>query len=79
VTQSDFDLKALYGVLDEQRRSRGITWAAVAREINHSRTSGPTIATSTISGLKSGTLSEGDGVLQMLRWLDRNSRAFHAL
>ena len=74
----DFDLKALYAALDEQRRSRGLTWAQATRDIS---AVGPIakihlIASSTITGLRTKTLAEGDGVLQMLRWLGRAPESF---
>ncbi len=30
---ADFDIAALFDALDAQRRSRGLTWSGVAREI----------------------------------------------
>ena len=74
--QSDFELKALYGALDQQRRARGLSWAAVTREINRFKTGGHPIATSTITGLNSKTVAEGDGILQMLLWLRRTPESF---
>lgn len=75
MADSDFDLKALYHALDEQRRLREMSWAAVTREINHFAVGRP-IATSTITGLKNNRLGEGDGILQMLLWLDRTPESF---
>ena len=74
MTFLDFDLKALYEALDEKRRSRGMRWAAVAREINHSKTVG--MAPSTIMGIKDRPQCEGDGILQMLLWLRRTPESF---
>ena len=76
MAHSDFDLKALYDALDEQRRSREMSWAAVAREISRFNTEGHPIATSTITGLKNRALGEGDGILQMLLWLRRTPESF---
>jgi hypothetical protein len=80
VAHADFSLKALYEALDEQRRSRGLTWAAAAREINGiapgERAEGHPIATSTITGLQSKTVAEGDGILGMLLWLRRTPESF---
>jgi hypothetical protein len=76
VAHADFDLKALYDALDEQRRSREMSWAAVTREINRFKTEGHPIATSTITGLKNKALGEGDGILQMLLWLRRTPESF---
>lgn len=67
----DFDLRALYDALDEQRQSRKMSWAAVAREVNHLCTFMRPIAASTIVGLKQKPAGEGDGILQMLLWLRR--------
>ena len=71
----DFDLKALYNAMDEQRRARELSWAAAAREISRLHTTGP-IGTSTIRGVRDRTVVEGDGVLQMLLWLDRAPESF---
>jgi hypothetical protein len=72
----DFDLQALYAALDEQRRSRGMSWAAVMREVNRFNTEGHPIATSTITGLRSKKVVEGDGILQLLLWLGRTPESF---
>ena len=74
----DFDLSALFQALNAQRQSRGLTWAQVSGEINDV---GPIvrrhpIASSTITGLRTKRLAEGDGVLQMLRWLGRAPESF---
>jgi len=76
VTRADFDLEALYRAIDEQRRARGLTWAAAAREINRGGTGRRPIAVSSITGLATKAVAEGDGVLQMLRWLDRTPESF---
>jgi len=64
-----FDVSALYDALDAQRRSRDLSWSAVARAIGG-------ISVSTLTGLPGRTVVEGDGVLQMLRWLDRAPESF---
>jgi len=76
MAHSDFDLKALYDALDEQRRSREMSWAAVTREVNRFLTVARPIATSTITGLKNKDVGEGDGILQMLLWLRRTPESF---
>jgi hypothetical protein len=76
VAHADFDLKALYDALEEQRRSREMSWAAVTREINRFKTAGHPIATSTITRLKHKAVGEGDGILQMLLWLRRTPESF---
>jgi hypothetical protein len=77
-TRNDFDLKRLHDAIDEKRRSQGLSWAAVARQINRFDTGGHPIATSTIRGLETKSTAEGDGVLQMLLWLDRTPESFIA-
>jgi hypothetical protein len=74
----DFDLKALYAALDQQRQARGLTWAQATREINAVGPAPPRhpIATSTITGLRTKVVAEGAGVLQMLRWLGRAPESF---
>jgi hypothetical protein len=74
----DFDLRALYLALDAQRQARGLTWAQATSQIN---AVGPVvrrhpIASSTITGLRTKRIAEGDGVLQMLRWLARSPESF---
>jgi hypothetical protein len=73
---ADFDLKALYAAMDDQRRSRALSWAAVTREINHFITDGHPVASSTITGVKTKAVAEGDGILQMLLWLRRTPESF---
>jgi hypothetical protein len=74
----DFELRALYEALDAQRQSRGLTWAAATREISivGSTIGRRPVASSTIKALSSKALAEGDGVLQMLRWLGRAPETF---
>ena len=78
MTQADFDLEALYEALDERRRSLAMSWAAVARAVNGSDANVHRIAASTITGLATRAVAEGDGVLQMLVWLDRTPESFIA-
>src|SRR4051812_21369707 len=76
MASADFDLAALYDALDAQRRARGLTWAAATREINCFSTAGHPMSASTITGVKSRAIVEGDGVLQMLLWLGRSPESF---
>src|SRR5262245_7660179 len=78
MSAEDFDLKMLHAALDEQRQARGLTWVQATREINAvgPPSSRHPIATSTIVGLRTKTLAEGAGVLQMLRWLGRAPESF---
>ena len=76
---ADFDVGAVYRALDERREERALTWAQVTREINDAfgGTAGPRpISPSTVRGLRDRTVVEGDGVLQMLRWLGRSPESF---
>lgn len=56
-----FDSMALYEALDKQRRSRGMTWTQLSKEI--------CVSTSTITGTKRGGRMEVDGMLAMVDWL----------
>src|SRR5262249_7170663 len=79
IPDSDFDVAALHSAINEQRLRRKMSWNAVALEVNRAdeRHSIRPISASTISGLKSKRWGvEGDGVLQMLLWLDRSPESF---
>jgi len=73
---SEFDLKSLYDALDQRRRSRKMTWADVAREVNRFGTGRHQLASSTIRSLETQAVAEGDGALQMLLWLGRTPESF---
>lgn len=76
---NDFSLKALYDALDAQRQARGLSWPQVMREMQGSkRTSIPTrrLSRSTVTGTRVRRVAEGDGVLAMLRWLNRSPESF---
>jgi hypothetical protein len=78
VSAADFSLPSLYAALDGQRVARGLTWAQAVREINtpfDGSTSRP-IAASTITSTRTKPRAEGDGVLQMIRWLGRSPESF---
>jgi hypothetical protein len=74
----DFDLQALGAALDAQREARGLSWAAVAGQIHDPlvRTPATGVNASTIRGVGTRASAEGDGVLAMLRWLDRTPESF---
>lgn len=78
MNSGDFSLAALYAALDEQRRSRGLTWAGAVREMSWPFTQGASrpLAVSTVTTLRTKPIAEGDGVLQMLRWLGRTPESF---
>lgn len=73
-----FDITALYAAIDTQRQLRAMSWQEVAREINgSSRSASPRrLSPSTLTGLRRRRAVEGDGVLQMLRWLHRTPESF---
>ena len=74
----DFSIEALYAALDAARRARGITWQETAREISSlfARAAARPISPSTLTALRGKRAVEGDGVLQMLRWLNRSPESF---
>lgn len=79
MTQSrDFSLRALHAALDAQRKTRGLSWAQVTREMNgqSAPTSAHRLSPSTVTGTRTRAVAEGDGVLQMLRWLNRAPESF---
>ena len=76
IAPPDFSLRDLYDALDVRRCSRGITWTDVAREVNRHRTFMRPIAVSTMKGLATKAVGEGDGILQMLIWLGRTPESF---
>jgi hypothetical protein len=75
-----FSLDGLYRALDEARTSRGLTWSAAVREMSAPFTRGGSrpLAVSTVTGLRTKAVADGDGVLQMLRWLGRSPESFAA-
>jgi len=79
IPDTDFDIAALHSAIDARRTERGMSWKAVAREINRAeeRNSVHPISPATIIGLKDKRWGvEGDGVLQILLWLDRTPESF---
>jgi hypothetical protein len=79
IPDADFDIAALHCAIDSRGTERGISWKAVAHEVNGAgaRLDVHPISPSTISGLKDKRWGvEGDGVLQMLLWLDRTPESF---
>ena len=81
---ADFSLRALYNALDEQRIARGLSWAEATRQMNgladpsnrHAASKGHALSASTVRATRIRTMAEGDGVLQMLRWLNRSPESF---
>jgi len=74
----DFSLQALYAALDAQRQARGLSWAQATREINRRPDRSPVhpLSASTVTRTRTGSVAEGDGVLQMLLWLNRTPESF---
>lgn len=81
----DFSLRALYAALDAQRQACGISWAQATREMNGPAKHGfassrnrasHALSPSTVTGTRTRLVAEADGVLQMLRWLDRTPESF---
>jgi hypothetical protein len=64
-----FDVHALYTALDTERCLRQMSWKEVAREVGG-------VSPSTLTGMRTRGSVEGDGVLQMLRWLGRTPESF---
>jgi hypothetical protein len=74
----DVSLAAMYAALDAQRRDRGLSWAQTMREINRqpeTRLRRP-VSVSTVKSMRTKTVAEADGVLQMLLWLNRSPESF---
>ena len=74
----EFDIVALYAALDAQRSARGISWQQVAREINARFDGMPLrpVSASTLRTMRERLVVEGDGVLQILLWLNRTPESF---
>ena len=63
-----FNAAALYQALDAQRCARSMSWTQVANEIG--------VSVSTLTNTKRGGRMEVDGMLAMVRWLDRTVESF---
>lgn len=75
---NDFSLPALYAALDAQRAARGLSWSQATAEINRvsERPAVHPISPSTVTGTRTKPMAEGDGVVQMLLWLNRPPESF---
>ena len=75
---SGFSLQALYEAMDAERQARGLSWAQATREMNGraqpAKASGHALSASTVTVTR--TVAEADGVLAMLRWLNRTPESF---
>ena len=65
----EFELRAVYETVDAERKTRGLSWAQVAREVGG-------VSPATIRSIGQCAAAEGDGVLQVLRWLGRSPESF---
>ena len=64
-----FDPQALHEAVDARRRERGMTWAAVSKEV--------LVSVSTIKGMPKRRWGiELDGVIGMARWVGRSVESF---
>jgi hypothetical protein len=76
-SSGDSSLEALHAAVDAQRRVRGLRWSAAVREIGRaSERAGRRLSRSTVKDVGTRTVAGGDGVRQMLRWLNRAPESF---
>jgi hypothetical protein len=76
---NDFSLRALYDALDAQRQARGLSWSQVIKQMHQLHQRPVTtrhLSASTMTGTRTRSAAEGDGVLAMLRWLNRTPESF---
>ncbi len=73
-----FDMKALRATVDEVRRARGLSWAALTAEVNKpfEGTRSIPISLSTIRDMHRKNSVTSGVVLQVLRWLRRTPESF---
>lgn len=75
----DFDVDAYFAALDDERCSRGLSWAALTRELNAPfahRQDIPPISSSTLTGMRSRGALNGNIVVHTLMWLGRTPEEF---
>lgn len=70
------NLKNIYEAMDKKRLSLNISWADATYQISRTKKGEKSMAVSTITGLKTRKLVEGDGVLQILLWLEKAPESF---
>jgi transcriptional regulator with XRE-family HTH domain len=68
MTESTFDLVALYAALDARRRARDISWRKAAEEIG--------ISASTLTRMAQGAHPDVEGFGKMVRWLGESADQF---
>jgi hypothetical protein len=73
-------MQALQAALDEARLARGLSWNALAAEINKAFEGTPSIpiSVSTLRGMGKKSSVTSGVVLQVLRWLERTPESFLA-
>ena len=76
--QENFSLPALYAALDAERQARGLSWSEATKEMNgQSQNMGVRgLSPSTVGATRFRRTMEADGILQMLRWIDRAPESF---
>lgn len=62
------DVSALYAALDAKRRSKELTWRALAEELG--------VSPSTMTRLSNGHRPDADGFVAMVAWLRQPADAF---
>jgi hypothetical protein len=74
----DFDMQGLHAALDEERRTRGLSWAALVDEINKPFAGTPSIpiSVSTVRDMQDKRSVTSAVVLQVLRWLGQAPESF---
>ena len=68
-TRARFDATGMVAAFDAERQARGLTWAALSREVG--------VAPSTIRDMARGDIIEMDGVLWVTAWLGRAVESFY--
>jgi len=74
-----FDVDRYFEALDAERERRGLSWAALTRELNAPFSHRPDIhpiSTSTITGLRGRASLNGNIVVHTLMWLRRSPEEF---
>lgn len=76
----EFDMKALYAVLDAERQSRGLSWLELTYEVNKPFEGTPSIpiTVGTLRGIPKKRSVTSAVILQVLAWLDRTPESFLA-
>lgn len=76
----EFDVLAFHAYLDKERQAQGLSWAALARELNRPIAHLPHIrpySASTFSGMpKRANGTNSYTIMNLLRWLGRTPESF---